>query len=82
MEWLDELAGALGVEAPAARETARVLEVSRDVAHRVERRVTPVSTFLLGLAVQRRLAEGLDRDTALESSVRDLRSVLPSEEPA
>jgi hypothetical protein len=82
MEWLDELAGALGVEAPAAGETARVLEVSRDVAHRVERRVTPVSTFLLGLAVQHRLAEGLDRDSALDSAIRDLRSVLPAEEPA
>jgi hypothetical protein len=79
MEWLDELAGALGVEAPTPREIADVLEVSRDVAHRVERRVTPVSTFLLGLAVQRRLAEGLARDAAMEAAIRDVRSVLPAE---
>jgi hypothetical protein len=79
MEWLDELADALGVEAPTPGETAHVLEVSRDVAHRVERRVTPVSTFLLGLAVQRRLAEGLARDAAMEAAIRDLRSVLPAE---
>ena len=79
MEWLDELAGALGVQAPTAGETAHVLEVSRDVAHRVERRVTPVSTFLLGLAVQRRLAEGADRETAMEAALADLRSALPAE---
>jgi Domain of unknown function (DUF6457) len=79
MEWLDELAGALGVQAPTAEETSHVLEVSRDVAHRVERRVTPVSTFLLGLAVQRRLADGTSRETAMEAAVADLRSVLPAE---
>jgi hypothetical protein len=79
MEWLDELAGALGVEAPTAGETANVLEVSRDVAHRVERRVTPVSTFLLGVAVQRRLAEGATRETAMAEALRDLRSALPPE---
>jgi hypothetical protein len=79
MEWLDELADVLGVEAPTPRETADVLEVSRDVAHRVERRVTPVSTFLLGLAVQARLAEGLARGAALEAAIGDLRSVLPAQ---
>jgi Domain of unknown function (DUF6457) len=79
MDWLDELAGALGVQAPTAGETAHVLEVSRDVAHRVERRVTPVSTFLLGLAVQRRVGEGVSRETAMEAALADLRSVLPAE---
>jgi hypothetical protein len=77
MEWLEELAGALGVEPPTPGETAGVLEVARDVAHRVERRITPVSTFLLGLAVQRRLAEGAARSDALDAAIRDVASVLP-----
>ncbi len=77
MEWLDELAGALGVDAPTPQESAHVLELARDVAHRVERRVTPLSTFLLGLAVQRSLAQGLDRMDALEAAIRDVGSVLP-----
>jgi hypothetical protein len=79
MDWLDELAGALDVEAPTPGETAHVLDLSREVAHRVERRVTPVSTFLLGLAVQRRLAEGLGREAALAAAINDARSVLPAE---
>jgi Domain of unknown function (DUF6457) len=77
MEWLDQLAGALGVEAPTPGEIASVLEVARDVAHRVERRITPVSTFLLGLAVERRMAEGAARGPALEAVIRDIASVLP-----
>ena len=39
-------------------ETDRLLRVARDVAHRVERKDTPLATFLLGMHVARRTADG------------------------
>ncbi len=78
--WIDELARALGEEPASAAETSEILTVARDVAHRVERRLTPVSTYLLGIAVGRRLASGADRAEALDEHARTLRSILP--EPA
>jgi hypothetical protein len=81
--WIDELAVALGQEPVSASETSEILTVARDVAHRVERKLTPVSTYLLGLAVGRRLAEaGGDRRAALETEASTLRSTLPPEEAA
>jgi len=79
--WIDDLAAALG-EAPLdPGETSTLLQVARDVAHRVERRVTPLSTFLLGTAVGRDQAAGETRGEALERSLAVLRSLLP-EPPA
>ncbi len=75
--WIDQLATALGEGPLDPGETATLLEVARDVAHRVERRVTPLSTFLLGTAVGRGLAAGEARGEALERSLAVLRSLLP-----
>ena len=33
-----------------------MLDAARDVAHGVERKITPVSTFLLGMNVERRVS--------------------------
>lgn len=79
--WIDDFAGALGEEPLTATETSTLLEVARDVAHRVERQVTPLSTFLLGAAVGRRLAAGASRDEALGAALGELRASLP-EAPA
>ena len=57
-EWIQRLAERLDLEAPSPEETSRLLAAARDVAHGVERRVTPLSTFLLGRAVQARAAGG------------------------
>src|SRR5207247_2458873 len=50
-EWIDGFAEELGIGPLSASETERLLSAARDVAHRVERRITPLSTFLLGMAV-------------------------------
>ena len=78
MEWLDRLAQAFDVDAPTNEEIAAVLDAARDVAHRVERRITPVSTFLLGMHVERLVAAGASREEALASSITTLRSTLPA----
>ncbi len=59
--WIDELARALGEEPLTSAETTQLLDAARDVAHRVERKMTPLSTFVIGCAVGREIAGGADR---------------------
>ncbi len=80
-DWIDRLALELGEEPLTASETEELLQVARDVAHRVERRITPLSTFLLGAAVGRQLAGGQGRGAALARALGTLRPLLP-EAPA
>ena len=49
--WVDALTNAL--ELPSAVDTETVLDVARDVAHNVERPAAPVTTYLVGVAVER-----------------------------
>jgi len=81
---LDRLAQALGVEPATASETAEILTIARDVAHTIERRITPVSTYLIGMSVERRVADGATRDEALAAALADMRTVVPHapEEPS
>jgi hypothetical protein len=59
-EWVAELSAALGI----ADETdvKKLLDVARVVAHKIDRRAAPVTTYLMGVAIGRRP----------ESSVEDL----------
>ena len=75
--WIDDLAGTLGEGRLSEDEISTLLEVARDVAHGVERKVTPLSTFLVGCAVGRRMAGGSPRDEALAAVLSELRTVLP-----
>jgi hypothetical protein len=77
-EWIDRLAVALGEEPIDGPTTNRILSVARDVAHAVERKITPLSTFLLGAAVGRRVAAGTPRDRALGEVLELVASALPS----
>jgi len=77
MDWLDEAAAALGVDPLGRREAADLLKAGRDVAHAVERRLTPLSSFLVGASVQRRIDGGTARDEAFTDALRALRSVIP-----
>jgi hypothetical protein len=79
--WIDDLARALGEEPLTPDEVETLLGVARDVAHGVERKITPLSTFLLGAAVGRRQGGGEDRSRALGATLGTLRSTLP-EAPA
>jgi uncharacterized protein DUF6457 len=54
MEWLDELAGTLGVDPLTDAQAEALLAVSREIAHGVERKATPLAAFLLGRAVEQR----------------------------
>jgi hypothetical protein len=75
-DWLRTLAVTLGVDPLADEQVDQVLDVARDVAHGVERKVTPLATFLLGAAVQRRIGHGLTHDEAFAQAVTELRATL------
>jgi hypothetical protein len=77
--WIDRLAAALGEDPLTEAETTRLLGSARDVAHRVERRITPLAAFLLGSATGRGLAGGASRDAALASALEALEGLLPDE---
>jgi hypothetical protein len=78
MGWLDRLAETFELDAPTNQEIATVLDAARDVAHGVERKITPVSTFLLGMSVERRVNAGASRKEALTSALEALRATLPA----
>ena len=77
--WIDELARTLGEQPLTAAETARLLDAGRDVAHRVERKMTPLSAFVMGCAVGRQLAGGADRTETIGATLSRLEAVLPPE---
>jgi hypothetical protein len=63
-------------------QIAQLLDVARDVAHGVERKATPMATFLLGAAVQRRIGHGATATDAFDDALAELRGVLPEADPA
>jgi len=78
MNWVDELAGALGTEPLTDAEVDRLLQVARDVAHSVERKVTPLAAFLLGMSVHQRMLDQHGRAEAVDAAIADLRATIPA----
>jgi hypothetical protein len=80
-DWIDDLARTLGEEPLTSEETVQLLHAARAVAHRIERKMTPLSAFVIGCAVGRKLASGVDRTETLSGTLRQLESLLPPEPP-
>ncbi len=79
--WIDQLAEALGEDTLSELETAQLLGIARDVAHRVERKITPLASFLLGSAVGRGMAGGASRSDAMTAAMDTVRGLLPQAPP-
>jgi fructoselysine-6-P-deglycase FrlB-like protein len=77
MEWLDRLAEALGEETLSGQEVDRLLQTSREVAHRVERKATPLAAYLVGIAVGRSAAQGAAREAAFDTALDAVLVRLP-----
>jgi hypothetical protein len=75
--WIDRAAEAWGEEPLDPEQIDEILLVARDVAHRVERRLTPVAAFLAGMGAGRAQAGGASRDHAIAVALETLRSLLP-----
>ena len=80
-DWIDRLAAALGEDPLSESETTRLLGVSREVAHRVERKITPLAAFLLGSATGGSVAGGASRADALAAALATLERLLPASPP-
>lgn len=81
MDWVNGLAGELRLDPLSKHETDHVLKAAREVAHRVERKATPLAMYLVGLAVGRQLSDR-GRDDAIEETIHTLIVRLPDEPPA
>jgi Domain of unknown function (DUF6457) len=79
MEWVNGLASELRLETLSKHETDHLLTAAREVAHRVERKITPLAMYLVGLSVGRQLADRA-RDDALEDAIHALLLRLPAAE--
>jgi hypothetical protein len=80
MDWIDGFASELELEQLSQHEVDHLLDSSRDVAHRIERRATPLAMYLVGVAVGQQMANGRTRDEALEDAVHTLLLRLPPPE--
>lgn len=76
-EFLEELAGSLGVAVLTEDEVQPLLKAAREVAHRVERKATPLSTYLVGVAVGQLATPGTDRRAALSQALDAVLGLLP-----
>jgi hypothetical protein len=76
-EWLDRFASALGERAPEREEIGAMLQLSRGVAHGVERKFAPLSAYIAGIHVGRREAEGGSLADALSEVRAVARDLLP-----
>lgn len=81
-EWTDRLAETLEVAPLDAAQQESLLNASREIAHRTQRKETPLSTYLLGVAVGGRTTAGADPSDALQEAVAALLALLPPEAPA
>jgi hypothetical protein len=81
MAWIDRLATELGEEPLSEAEITRLLGAARAVAHRVERKITPLAAFLLGSAAGRSMAGGSSRADALAVALETLELRLPAAPP-
>ncbi|MBC7310370.1 MAG: molybdopterin-guanine dinucleotide biosynthesis protein A [Actinomycetales bacterium] len=76
VDWVKDASEAVGVD-PTDVDISRLHYLSKQVAHRLQRPLAPVSTFILGLALGSRRGE-LDAEDALDRILR----TLPSENDA
>ena len=76
MEWVDRLAAELQLAALSPHENEHLLKASREVAHRVERKATPLAMYVVGLFVGSQMAER-KRDDAIEDAIHALLLRLP-----
>lgn len=71
--WVDELCESLGVD-PSLVDIPAVLGLTREIAHRFDRPMAPVGSFLLGMAL------ASNPNTSVDDLVSRIEASLPAEE--
>lgn len=77
MEWVDRLAAELSLDVLSPHEKDHLLTASREVAHRIERKATPLAMYVIGLSVGSQLPDR-SRDDSIEDAIHALLLRLPS----
>ena len=77
-KWLEHVARELGVQEAAATEA--LLDAAKVVAHTVERRATPVTTYLIGLAAAKEGAGPAEIEAICSRVVELARAWAPEDE--
>ena len=76
-DWIETFAAALDVQPLSPEEVGAVLKLARDVAHAVERKLAPLSTYLLGVAVGAGTAPDSERTNAFRLAIEAAGPVIP-----
>ena len=79
-DWIDELAATFGQLPLSPQESDLLLRTAREVAHRTERKVTPLAAFLVGLEVAGHMTAGQTREEAIGRAVASVDDLLPAPE--
>ncbi len=66
--WVEKCCAALELD-PALVDITEIHELSKNVAHEVQRPLAPVSTFILGLAIGARVGRGEPVDAAVRDDL-------------
>jgi hypothetical protein len=77
LDWLQRLASRLGEPSPEREEIGTILRTSREVARGVERRLAPLTSYVAGMHVARRVSEGADRAQALREVEEVIAALVP-----
>lgn len=78
--WIAKASEALGIDASLVDVTL-VHELSKNVAHNVIRPLAPVSTYMLGIAIGLKLAEGATMDAEARAALAALIPQSPEDAP-
>jgi hypothetical protein len=89
MDWPEQyaetLAGRGGLEGGSLgldrEEVGAMLRLSREVAHRTERRWAPLSTYVAGKYVAARIGQGTSVSEAVDEAIRVAEELLPERSP-
>lgn len=76
--WIDRLATSLGEEPLAPTEVEALLDAAREIAHGIERKVTPLTTFMMGIAVGRDRGRE-PREVSLARALETVRRMIEEE---
>lgn len=80
LDWVAKASDAVGVD-PADVDIVQLHHLSKQVAHRLERPLAPVSTFILGLALGSSAAGTHGDGRPMDNALARLLDTLPGAQP-
>jgi hypothetical protein len=81
-DWIDQFARALSEEPLSPGEAGAMLKLAREVAHGVERKLAPLSTYLAGVHAGRVAATGGNRADAARQAAATAADITPPPGPS